>query len=68
MPRGNQHGGREYDDLQNWLDTVWRHMKPSIEGLHDAVRTYTHLLFFNSFMTEIKISTECVYYYSCHSM
>ena len=20
MPRGNQHGGREYDDLQNWRD------------------------------------------------
>ena len=20
MLRGNQHGGREYDDLQNWLD------------------------------------------------
>ena len=22
MLRGNQHGGREYDDLQNWLDMM----------------------------------------------
>ena len=29
MLRGNQHGGREYDDLQNWLHMT-SHEKPSI--------------------------------------
>ena len=23
------------------IGSIWRHMKPSIEGLYDAVRTYT---------------------------
>ena len=27
MLRGNQHGGREYDDLQSWLDMT-SHEKP----------------------------------------
>ena len=41
MGQGNQHGGREYDDLQNGLDMA-SHENP-LEGLHDAVRTYTRM-------------------------
>ena len=29
MLRGNQHGGRKYDDLQNWLEMI-SHENPSV--------------------------------------
>ena len=33
MLRGNQHGGREYDDLQNWLDMM-SHENPLLMMLY----------------------------------
>ena len=32
MLRGNQHGGREYDDLQNWPDMT-SHENPLLENI-----------------------------------
>ena len=34
MLRGNQHGGFEYDDLQNWLDMT-SHENPLLPQLAD---------------------------------
>ena len=35
MLRGNQHGGCEYDDLQNWLDMT-SHENPLITAIYDV--------------------------------
>ena len=32
MRSGNQHGGRKYDDLQNWLDMT-SHENPLLQAL-----------------------------------
>ena len=40
MPRGNQHGDREYDDLQSWLDMTLH------ENLYCRVFRYGNIYYF----------------------
>ena len=53
MLRGNQHGGREYDDLQNWLDMT-SHENPLYEERPVYFTRWCHFQLVNA-QTVIKL-------------
>ena len=59
MPRGNHHGGREYGDLQNWLDMT-SHEDPLLARLmaNSTLTATPFRLITNPFCIVTKMSIE----------